>query len=396
LSASPDATVKGILGDYFKRVLEEGYCEIYVSHDVDSVAAASMVIRMLSAHNIETGIYPAALAHQVEVGERSLVIGSRPPKLGGGVAISRRREGITKIGGWAIAYTASSISHGILDALSQIYQLPRELRSIAVAGHMSSFTKGLLSQVDDRVVSSLGEIFGTDSVVIKEGLKIMGYGAEDDLARVLENSLDPYLPGVSGNRKRASELASQIPYQADREALKAASKALNDALGYPLVSVGLKPVYRENHPFADPYEAHMCILAHMHIGPSEVAAALSTGLQGLSRISYRCLYAKKDLLAYLAEVFDKSKKVSTYSIKGKIVTVYPKAEVSIIWPVHKILSSLSHYQGIAVYETASGYAIPIEGSYDPQALKGLKVLPSGLLLVEDADEIPEVVGVIGV
>jgi len=396
LSAGTDTAVKNTLYDYFKRVLEEGQCEIYVSHDVDSVAAASMVIRMLSAHSIEAGVYPAVLASQVEVGENSLVIGSRPPRLGGGLAISRKREAPTKIGGWAIAYTASSLSHGILDVLSQVYRFPKELRSIAVAGHMSSFTKGLLSQVEDRVVSGLGEIFGSDIVSIKEGLKIMGYGAEDSLAYILENSLDPYLPGVGGNHKRASELAAQIPYHADREALKAVSKVLNDALGYPLVSVGLKPIYRDDLPFTDPYEAHICILAHMHVGPPEVAAVISTGLQGLSRISYRCLYSKRDLLAYLAEVFDKSKRVSTYSIKGKMVTVYPKIDVGIVWPIHKILTSLSHYQGLAVYETTPGYALPIEGPYDLQALKGLKVLAAGLLVVENIEDIPEVVSVIGI
>ncbi|MEM4971852.1 MAG: hypothetical protein QXE01_11450 [Sulfolobales archaeon] len=396
MATSVETTAKNILQEFFKRVLDDGYCEIYVSHDIDSIVAASTVIRMLSAHNIEAGIYPAILLHQADPGDYSLVIGSRPPRIGGGVAIIRRREGLTKIGDWIVVQTPSSISHEVAEAISNLYQLPRELRSAIVAGHMSVFTRSLLSQVEDRYIAGLGEMFGSDAILIKEGLKIMGYGVEENLAYILETTLDPYIPNVSGNPQKSLEIASQITSQDGKEALKKISKVLNDIAGVSLVSVGFKPIYREDYPFLDPYEMYICLLGHLQAGSSEIAAFISTGLPGISAISYKCIYVKKEILAYLSEIFDKSKKVSTYSVKGRMFTAYPSIPLNIVWPVHKILTSLSHYQGYAVYETSGGYAFPIEGPYDPQSIRGLKVYPSGLLIVDDIEDIPEAVGVIGI
>jgi hypothetical protein len=395
LSASTDTVARDILQNFFKRILEEGYCEIYVYHDIDSITAASMIIRMLSAHNIEPGIYPAILVQDTAPSEPSLIIGSKPPRVGEGVAIVRKKEGITKIGDWFITQAQSSISYEVAIALSQIYQLPRELRSASVAGHMSAFTKSILSQVDDKFIAGLGETFGSDAISIKEGLKIMGYGVEENLAYVLENTLDPYLPGISGNFKKSSEIASQITSQDGKETLKKISKALNDAIGIPLVSVGLKPIYREEYPFSDPYEMYICLLGTLYKGSSEVAAIISTGLPGISTISYRCLSLRKAILEYLYEIFSRNKRVSTYSVKGKIFTAYPDISSNIVWPIHKILTSLSHYQGYAVYEVGGRYAFPIEAIYEPQNLKGLNLSSSGLLLVNDIEEMPEIVSVIG-
>ncbi|MDT7894651.1 MAG: hypothetical protein ACO2O0_11555 [Desulfurococcales archaeon] len=396
MAANIDISAKDILREFFKRVLDNGHCEIYVSHDIDSIVAASTVIRMLSAHNIEAGIYPAILLHQASPSEYSLAIGSRPPRIGSGVAIIRRREGLTRIGEWIVAQTQSSISHEILETISNLYQLPRELRSAVVAGHMSAFTKSVLSQVEDKFVAGLGEMFGSDAIIIKEGLKIMGYGVEENLAYVLETTLDPYIPNVSGNPQRSLDIVSQITSQDGKETLKKISKVLNDMVGISLVSVGLKPIYREDYPFIDPYEMYICLLGHLYIGSSEASTFISTGLPGISAISYRCIYIKKEILTYLSEVFDKSKRVSTYSVKGRMFTAYPDISLNIVWPVHKILTSLSHYQGYAVYEVSEGYAFPIEGSYDPQNMRGFKVFPSGLLIVDDIEDMPEAVSVIGV
>lgn len=382
-----------ILVDYFKRVLERGYCEIYVSHDVDSIVAAAMITRMLSAHNSLAGVYPATDISAGSPYEDSLLIGSRPPRHGSGLAIIRRKNGLSRAGDWGIYSIQGSIAQAVLEAISNIYQVPRDLRSAAIAGHMAAHTKSLLFAVDDRIISSLGDIFGSDAVIIKEGLKIMGFGAGDPLEAVLENTLDPYLPGISGNRGKASEISSLLKSHDDRDSLRAFSKAINDLLGIQLVYMGLKPIYRDDYPFVDPYELHLCILGHTAYGPPEVSAYISTGMPGLSRIAYNCIKIKKDIITYLSGILDRDKKVSTYSIKGKMVTIYPNTPSHIIWPVHKILGSISHYQGYAVYETTGGYALPIEGVMDLHSLRGFKI-SAGLIMIKDLQEIPEIAGVL--
>jgi len=387
------SSIHAILADYFKRVLEKGYCEIYVSHDVDSIVAASMIARMLSAHNSLGGVYPAPDILAGSSHEDSLLIGSRPPRHGSGLAIIRRKNGLSRVGEWGIYSTQGSIAQAVLETISHIYQVPRDLRSAAIAGHMAAHSRSLLFTVDDRVISSLGDIFGSDAIIIKEGLKIMGFGAGEPLEAILENTLDPYLPGISGNRGKASEISSLLKSQDDRDSLKAFSKAINDLLGTQLVYMGLKPIYRDDYPFVDPYELHLCILGHAAYGSPEVSAYISTGMPGLSKIAYNCIKIKRDIITYLSGILDRDKKVSTYSIKGKLVTIYPNIPSHIIWPVHKILGSISHYQGYAVYETTGGYVLPIESPMDLHSLRNFKI-SAGFVVIKDLQEIPEIAGVL--
>ncbi len=378
------------VSEFLKKLLDRGYCEIYVSHDIDSIVAASIVIRLMSAHKIEIGVSPASALLTTTPSENSLVIGSKPPRGGGGLAILRKREDVSRTAEWVITYSLGSISQEVLRAASQLYQVSRELRSAAVAGHMASFSKDLLSTVEDKIVSNLGEIFGPDSVYIKEGLKIMGYTAWDHISYSLENTLDPYIPGVTGNPSKISEIVGSVS-QGDRDSLKKLSKLINDLAGLELVSVGLKPIYGDDYPFIDPYELNICLLASIANGSSEVSAYISTGMPGLARISYRCLHHKRDIMEYLRDIIDKNKKASTYSVKGKMITVYPKIKAHMIWSVHKILRLLLHYNGYAAYEIEKGYAIPIEKTIDPVYMRGLRIAPSGLAIVDSLQEAYEVI-----
>ncbi|GAY25293.1 hypothetical protein ATG_04960 [Desulfurococcaceae archaeon AG1] len=384
---------RGIIGEFLKKLLDKKYCEIYVSHDIDSVIAASIIIRLMGAHKIDVGVSSASTLLTTTPPDTSLIIGSKPPRGGGGLAILRRRDEGPKIGEWIIIYASGSISQEVLEAVSQFYQVPRELRGAAVAGHMASFSKNLLSSVDDKIISGLGEVFGSDSSHIKEGLKVMGFGVWDSLSYVFENTLDPYIPGVTGNPSKVSEIVGSIQ-QSDKEALKRLSKAINDLTGLELVSVGLKPIYWDEYPFVDPYELHICLLASIASGSPEVSSYISTGMPGLSRIAYRCLDHKKMIIDYLKDIIDKSKRVSTYSVKGRVVTIYPRISVNIIWPVHRILALLSHYNGYAVYEIEEGYAIPVDKTIDPVSMKGLRITPGGLAIVESVQGAAEVVSLL--
>ncbi len=384
---------RNIISDFLKKLLEKRYCEIYVSHDADSVIAASIVIRLMSAHKIDLGISSASALISTTPSDTSLIIGSKPPKGGGGLAIIRRRDEGSRANGWVVAHVPGSITQEILRAASQLYQVPRELRGAAAAGHMASFSKDLLSRVDDKVVSSLAEIFGPDAIHIKEGLKVMGFGAWENLSYILENTLDPYIPGVTGNPSKASEIAGSIT-QSDKEKLRELSKIVNELAGLELVFVGMKPVYWNEYSFVDPYELHICLLASIAKGSPEISSYISTGVPGLSRIANRCLDHKKEIIDYIRNIVDKSKKVSTYSVKGKIVTVYPKISAGIVWPVHRILSLLSHYSGYAVYEVEGGYAIPIEKTIDPVSMKGLRITSSGLAFVGSVQEAAEVISLL--
>lgn len=380
-----------VLKDLLRRSLEEKQLEIYVSHSTDSVAAASMVIRLMSAHGSSAGVSPAShLAREAPEGE-ALVLGARPPRAGSGVALVKRRGDVSRHGDWILVDTPSSISHEIFAAVSHFYQVPRELRSAAAAGHMGAFSGGLLSIVEDQVVSKLPELFGSDSVLLVEGLKIMGYGSGEPLEQVLENTFDPYLPGITGFRGKGAEILGSLKIsQIDSEVLRSVARALNTATGSMLASYGLKPYYHEEHPFKDPYELSLCVSGFSGISPAAVAAYISTGLSGLSQIAYECHAIKSGLAAYLKELLvEKKIKAVTYSIKGSRVTVYPSPGYHLLRPLHHILASLSHYQGYPAYEVEGGYAVPLS-ELDLAAHRGLDLREPDVAVVKDLQEVPEV------
>ncbi len=377
------------LHKYLEEYIREGYVECLYNPDIDSIIALSILVRALNANSVNIGI---SSIYEIQdhsetkysnIGIGTVLIGNRSISIARNASHSTHSSNVIKPQG--------SITEYVFSSISKIYKLPKDLRSISVVGHLYHYTdNGLLSGVDDRYIKDLGNIFGEDSIAIKNGLKVHRYGGEFDLVYVLSNSLDPYIPLSKESIKNIIDATSNETSESTEEVLKEIAKSINEKIGRDLVKKGLKPLYGENYPFIDPYDASICISSIASLDPSTLALYISSGFTGISLLALKCSNIFAEIKNYLDQLLiNKEIRSHTISIKGVRMTIYPSLKYSIVRPVHNILSALNHYKGtIPIYDIDGKYVLIIENPSIGEKIMELsiEVTGGGLAIIHDLEK----------
>ncbi|MEM4484691.1 MAG: hypothetical protein QXE13_02395 [Sulfolobales archaeon] len=355
--------ISGYIKKMIDRIANEGYfTEILVHPDIDSVLAASMILRLASLKDYEIGVSASELSE--EPSEKTLVIGfSRPKTFFRGYIIGKNKVFSFREDRIILIPHASSIARYVAESIQKIYTIPREMRSLALASYLyTSADNGMLHNLSDETVRMSSDIFGVDAARIVVGLKMMGFYDESYIDRNLINTIDPFIPGISGRRNVVSELMKEIGSGRGRDYIEKVSEIINTKINLRILEVGNKPYYEQSYPFIDPYEAVHCINMAINRDPVMTTLYIATGLSGISMISIKC---KDDLVKVIETVYKiierEGSEIGYHKIDNTRLVEISIGECSreILYEVYLILKDLKMFQETLVFRCGGRYLYPL-------------------------------------
>ncbi|NAZ13105.1 MAG: hypothetical protein GU359_02995 [Desulfurococcales archaeon] len=353
--------VKNVL---LKKLVEErSFEEMYVHPDPDSIVTASLIGRLYSMAGLDIGFAP--IDRVGESGDKSLFIGfSRPRTFFKGFLLGRDKEFIVREDKMILFRYNVSISTHVEESMKEHYRLPKELRSIVFSTYIYSSSKdGMIYSVEDDVIRIGLEIFGPDISKTVLGLKILGYYDEIYIKRNLYNTIDPFIPGVSGNREKIDEIMSKAGEGRGKTYLEKISSLVNNYVGKDLVKIGNKPYFDQTMPFIDPYEVVHCINMMINIDPLLTSTYIATGSSGISILAYKCRELFPRLIEKIYDFINKkdvdiiSKKIENISFSE---IVLKKCDKEILYEMYIILRNLRNISENIVFNCGESYLIPIK------------------------------------
>jgi len=364
----------------------KAYNEMFIHPDPDSLVAASFIIRLLGSANREIGI--VSYDDSIEPSDKSLLIGFSKPKRGfKGFLIGRDKTLSIREDKFILIPYKYSFVKIFYEASKEIYRFPREFREFALASYLYSLSPNeMIHNIGDSELNANLDAFGSDVAKITYGLKLMSFYDENYLESTLFYTIDPYIPGISGNKDKIKTVLESLGSGRGKEYLQRLSDLINNMAKISILNLGNKP-YFDSSPFIDPYEIIRALDLFINRDIASTAIYIASGISGITYLANRFREKLDDLIDVINKVLGEKKyEVISHKINNlKISELYIKTfscEYDLLYEISIIFKDLGIINTPLVIKCGDKYLYPWNKDivFSPESIENIR----GMFLVFDS------------
>ncbi len=195
------------------QVLESGAIHVIYAPNVDSIIASSIISRVLLAQGIEVDLIPQ-FCEAPDDGLPVVMLGLEPStKFSQKVISVKYSEEQRIVTGSNITYVlsgSSAISTLITKVLEEIYVVPTDIKLLSLIASLDKSMNSVFScEFSDLEKSLISDLVSEGVISIMNTIKIFKYPSIG-LAEALYYTIDPFIPGLSGDLKSSSEFVKSL------------------------------------------------------------------------------------------------------------------------------------------------------------------------------------------
>lgn len=362
--------------ELYTLIKNAGSAAIVYGGSLDSAIAASLLMRILSREGIMVFTAPF---YKAEPTERipTITIGLRVRRsalkssmnifeLEDAVDVKREELGLE---------IRRPVCPALVKALEELWVVTRELKLLALTAAFSVLTQGSVYDADpSEELGDFVKALAEEGVVeVVETLRLFGY-PQRELAEALCTTLDPYIPGVYGNRRASAEVLEKVgisPGAVMSEEQRAKLvQVLREymARGYrrePPDVIGKKLVVRGGVLQGDIYEYFYSMLVLADLSGLELVASIATATEFAEVVPLYLREVSSRVASFIEGVVRGEYIPRRYSSRTKRITVFRADELIPVSVVSRVLRFMGFVDGVMVLEVPGlGYAVSAE-SLDP-------------------------------
>ena len=316
----------------------------YIIHapNIDSVVAASLLARVLITQGIEINLAPSTEIIPNDIEGPILLIGLNPTKNLKGkkiFAITFSNEGRIRTQGNVVIIPSngSSLSILIAQALEELYIVPTECKLLALSAALERTEKSIFNRRFTELEQMMINKLIADNIISKiKTLKLFKYPTIA-LNEAMYITIDPFIPGISGNDEGVSELIKNLgisekvtELDLDKIAQEFAAK-----LSKSLRKLGIskdefiteKIIINKPNIIKDIYETYYSL--SYGIDKYGLKALLPVALSRIVLASILASYKEKfrEIVDYINVVIEGLVDMERYNIQGETITVLSYADI---------------------------------------------------------------------
>jgi len=360
--------------------------EIFIHPDPDSLVTASFIIRLLGSANKEIGV--VSYEESIEPSDKSLLIGFGRPKKGSkGFLIGRDKTFSLREDKYILIPYRYSLTKIFYEASKEIYRFPREFREFALASHLHNLSPSeMIHRVGDNELSANIDAFGSDVAKIIYGLKLMSFYDESYLENTLFYTIDPYIPGISGNIEKIRMILESLGSGRGKEYLQRVSGSINNLVRSNILSLGSKP-YFDLSPFIDPYEIIRALDIFMNKDIASTALYIASGISGIAYLATKFRERLDSLIGMINKIIgEKTYEIISHKINNlKISEFYIKSsscDYDLLYEIFVISKDLGVINDPLIVRCGEKYLYPWNKNiiFSPESIESVR----GMFLVFDS------------
>ena len=338
--------------------------EIYVYPDHESIVSTALLIRILSLADKEIGLIDQESFS--EPSDRTLVIGfPRPKKSLRGFFLAREKTFYYREDKALAIPFESSLPKIIYDASTDVYEFHREFKEFILATYIHKLSPSeMMHRVSDEDLSKNINILGQETSKMIYGLKIMSFFDEAYIEDNLYYSIDPFVPGFTGDRNSVRNLLSNLGLGRGREYLQKLADAINSYVKSSVVSLGNKPYNDQSSSFIDLYEIIRALDIFINRDPVATTLYIASGVSGISYLAYLFRERLDTLINQLNKIVrEKSFEIISHKINNTRLSEIRLDSIScerdILYETYVVLKDLDLIRDPAVLRCGDRYYYPL-------------------------------------